>query len=139
MKKLLCIVPHLSTGGCPQFLVKKIELLKDNYDIHVVEWENFTGGKLVVQRNRILNLIPNSNFYSINGSGDELLNIIDNTKPDIIHFEELPETFLASNFLEKIYSKDRKYKIIETTHDSSFPVTIYCKSIICTYKEIAIW
>jgi glycosyltransferase involved in cell wall biosynthesis len=124
MQKLLCVVPHLSTGGCPQFLVKKIELLRDNYDIHVIEWENFTGGKLVVQRNRILDLIPDFNFYSIHGDGNVLLNIINNIKPDVIHFEELPETFLASNFLEKIYSKDRKYKIIETTHDSSFPTTI---------------
>jgi glycosyltransferase involved in cell wall biosynthesis len=124
MKKLLCVVPHLSTGGCPQFLVKKIELLKDNYDIHVIEWENFTGGVLVVQRNRILDLIPFSNFYSINGSNNELLNIINNIKPDIIHFEELPETFIADSALEQIYSKDRTYKIIETTHDSSFPTTI---------------
>jgi glycosyltransferase involved in cell wall biosynthesis len=124
MQKLLCVVPHLSTGGCPQFLVKKIELLKDNYDIHVIEWENFTGGVLVVQRNRVLNLIPSSNFYSINGNNNELLNIINNTKPDIIHFEELPETFIADSALEQIYFKDRTYKIIETTHDSSFPTTI---------------
>ncbi len=30
MKKLLYIAPHLSTGGLPQYLTKKIELLKDN-------------------------------------------------------------------------------------------------------------
>ena len=28
MKKLLIIAPHLSTGGCPQVIVNKIELFK---------------------------------------------------------------------------------------------------------------
>ena len=124
MKKLLCIVPHLSTGGCPQFLVKKIELLHNDYDVHVVEWVNHTGGKLVVQRNRVLDLVIPSNFYSINEDSNLLLKIIDRVKPELIHFEELPETFIASEILEKIYSKDRSYKIFETTHDSSFPTTI---------------
>lgn len=124
MKKLLCIVPHLSTGGCPQFLVKKIELLRSDYDIHVVEWVNHTGGVLVVQRNRVLDLISHSNFYSINESGNELLRIIERVKPELIHFEELPETFIAVETLEEIYKKDRSYKIIETTHDSSFPTSI---------------
>ena len=87
MKKLLCIVPHLSTGGCPQFLVKKIELLHNDYDVHVVEWVNHTGGKLVVQRNRVLDLIIPSNFYSINEDGSLLLEIIDRVKPELIHFE----------------------------------------------------
>ena len=30
MKKLLYIAPHLSTGGLPQYLTKKIELLRDD-------------------------------------------------------------------------------------------------------------
>jgi len=124
VKKLLCIVPHLSTGGCPQFLVKKIELLRSNYDIHVIEWVNHTGGKLVVQRNRILDLVISSNFYSIDEDGNKLLEIIDRVKPELIHFEELPETFIAGEILEKIYKKDRSYKIIETTHDSSFSTSI---------------
>ncbi|MFN9980624.1 MAG: hypothetical protein ACK53Y_11940, partial [bacterium] len=29
MKKLLIIVPHLSTGGCPQVTLNKVELLKN--------------------------------------------------------------------------------------------------------------
>ena len=124
MKSLLCIVPHLSTGGCPQFLVKKIELLRNDYDIHVVEWVNHTGGKLVVQRNRVLDLVLSSNFYSINEDSNKLLEIIETVKPELIHFEELPETFIAGEILEKIYKKDRSYKIIETTHDSSFPTSI---------------
>ena len=40
MKKLLIIAPHLSTGGCPQVIVNKIELLKDTYQIKCVEYSN---------------------------------------------------------------------------------------------------
>jgi hypothetical protein len=32
MKKLLYVAPHLSTGGLPQYLTKKIELLKDELE-----------------------------------------------------------------------------------------------------------
>ena len=38
MKKILFIAPHLSTGGLPQVLVNKLELLKDEYQIYCVEW-----------------------------------------------------------------------------------------------------
>ena len=33
MQKLLFIAPHLSTGGLPQYLTKKIELLQNEFDI----------------------------------------------------------------------------------------------------------
>ena len=56
MKKLLYIAPHLSTGGLPQYLYKKIELLQGEFDIYLVEWSDHTGGRLVVQRNKITNL-----------------------------------------------------------------------------------
>ena len=56
MKKLLYIAPHLSTGGLPQYLTKKIELLKDEFDIYLIEWADVTGGVLVVTRNKILKL-----------------------------------------------------------------------------------
>ena len=57
MKKLLFIAPHLSTGGLPQYLTKKIELLKDEFDIHLVEWVDCTGGVLVVTKNKITQLV----------------------------------------------------------------------------------
>ena len=55
MKKLLYIAPHLSTGGLPQYLYKKIELLQEEFNIYLVEWSDHTGGRLVVQRNKITN------------------------------------------------------------------------------------
>ena len=33
MKRLLIITPHMSTGGCPQVVAKKVELLKDYYNV----------------------------------------------------------------------------------------------------------
>ena len=38
MQKLLYVAPHLSTGGLPQYLTKKIELLKNEFEIYLVEW-----------------------------------------------------------------------------------------------------
>jgi hypothetical protein len=61
--KVLYIVPHLSTGGLPQYLLKKIELLKEEFDIWVVEWEDITGGVLVVQRNRLKETTWGSSDY----------------------------------------------------------------------------
>ena len=57
MEKILFIVPHLSTGGMPQFVLKQIEIYKNKYDIYLVEWDNITGGVFVVQRNKIMELL----------------------------------------------------------------------------------
>jgi hypothetical protein len=65
MQKLLFIAPHLSTGGLPQYLTKKIELLRDTYEIYLVEWADVTGGVLVVTRNKILNLIDSDKFFTL--------------------------------------------------------------------------
>jgi glycosyltransferase involved in cell wall biosynthesis len=123
MKKLLYIAPHLSTGGLPQYLYKKIELLQGEFDIYLVEWDDHTGGRLVVQRNKIANLLSPDHFFTLNEDKKELLNIIDQIKPDIIHLEEIPEFFMDYNLAEKIYSTDRSYSIIETSHDSSYDTT----------------
>ena len=119
-KKLLYIAPHLSTGGLPQYLCKKIELIKDDYNLYVIEWDNHTGGKLVVQRNKIVDLIPNDKFFTLGEKKEEILDIIELINPDYIHLEEMPEYFMNYDIAKEIYKKDRKYKIFETSHDSSF-------------------
>ena len=116
-KKLLFIAPHLSTGGMPQFVLKQIEILKDEYEISIIEWENVTGGVFVVQRNSIENILEN-NFYTISQNKTEVLSIISDIEPDIVHFHEIPETFMERSILDKIYSEDRKYHIVVTTHSS---------------------
>ena len=120
MKKLLYIAPHLSTGGLPQYLVKKVELLKEDYEIYLVEWVDCTGGRLVVQRNKILNLIDSDKFFTLGENKMELLDIISKVKPDVVHTEEIPEYYMDSDVAHKLYSPDREYFIVETSHDSSF-------------------
>ena len=57
MQKLLYVTPHLSTGGAPQYLLKKIELLIHEYDIHVIEYQDL--GIFRVQKDRIIELLKN--------------------------------------------------------------------------------
>jgi glycosyltransferase involved in cell wall biosynthesis len=123
MKKLLYIAPHLSTGGLPQYLTKKIELLKDKFEIYLVEWVDCTGGVLVVTRNKIVKLIDSDKFFTLGDNKQELINIISKIKPDIIHLEEIPEFFMDSDITKQIYNPNRKYVIVETSHDSSYDVS----------------
>jgi len=123
MQKLLFIAPHLSTGGLPQYLTKKIELLKDTYEIYLVEWSNVTGGVLVVTRNKILDLVDSNKFFTLDKDKMELINIIDRVQPDIIHSEEIPEFYMDFDVASKLYKTDRNYIIVETSHDSSYDTT----------------
>lgn len=122
MKKILFITPHLSTGGLPQVLVNKIELLKDDYEITCVEY-SWHGDAFVVQKNRIKNLIGPENLFLLSDDKHQLFSLIDMIKPDIICLEEFCEHFMSEDINEKLFSIDRTYKIFETTHDSSIPVT----------------
>lgn len=117
--KVLFITPHLSTGGGPQYLLKKISSLINECDIYCVEYNDITGGVLVVQRNQIQKLLGDK-LITLNENKGELINIINNLRPEVIHFEEMPEYFCDFEVAKNIYSKDRSYKIIETSHDSSF-------------------
>ena len=123
MEKLLYVAPHLSTGGLPQYLTKKIELLKDNYEIYLVEWVDCTGGVLVVTRNKIVKLVDSDKFFTLGENKHELIDIINKVQPNIVHLEEIPEFFMDFEVAKKLYTKDRKYKIVETSHDSSYDTT----------------
>ena len=123
MKKLLCVAPHLSTGGLPQYLTKKIELIKDDYEIYLVEWVDCTGGVLVVQKERIQKLIPSDRFFVLGEDKTEFLNIVNKIKPDIIHLEEIPEYFMEFDIAKELYRQDRPYFLVETSHDSSYDTT----------------
>lgn len=117
MKTLLIITPHMSTGGLPQFVLKKVELLKDYYNVVVVEW-TCLAWDYVVQRNKVIKLIGN-NFISLSENKEyDLFNIISDYNPDYIFIEEFAETFIDNHICKRLYSDDRKYKILETTHSS---------------------
>jgi len=120
LKKIVYITPHLSTGGLPQYLLKKIEEIIGKYDIYVIEHTNFSDD-FVVQKNKIKKLINPLHFYTLPANKEGLISIIKCINPDIIHFEEVPEHFLSDNITTQIYNKkDRKYFIVETSHNSTF-------------------
>lgn len=118
-KKLLIISPHYSTGGSCQFTFNKVELLKDQYDIKVIEYR-FLSHLFVVQRNKMISLVG-ENFISLGDKKrDEIEDIVSNFKPDFISMEEFPEMFMDKDVSLFLYNPKRTYKIFETTHDSSF-------------------
>jgi hypothetical protein len=119
MEKILFITPHLSTGGAPQVLVKRIEILKNNYDIYVIEYANLSD-QYVVQKNMLKTLIKENKFFTLDDNKELIFDIISNINPDIIHFEEIPEFFMDYKIADKIYNNNRKYKIFETTHSSDY-------------------
>ena len=59
--KILYITPHLSTGGAPQYLLKKIEFLNNEHDIHVIEYNDY--GAYRVQKNKIIDKLKNLQIY----------------------------------------------------------------------------
>jgi len=117
MKTLLIITPHMSTGGCPQIVAKKVELLKDFYNIIVIEWD-CVAWNYIVQRNKVIDLIGDK-FISLSENKEyDLFNTINDNNPDYIMIEEFSETFIPKHIIKRLYNKDRKYQIFETTHSS---------------------
>jgi autotransporter strand-loop-strand O-heptosyltransferase len=118
--RVLFLAPHLSTGGMPQFLVKRIEVLKKYTDIEiaVIEYQCHSLD-FVVQRNKIKDLIPAGKFVTLFENKLELFDHIETFRPDIIHIDEMSER-MDRQMISKLYSNNRKYKIIETCHDVSF-------------------
>ena len=114
-QKLLYIASHLSTGGMPQYLLKQIQIFKDEFDIEVVEVNNHSGDAFVVQKNQIADLCK---IYTLGDNKSELVDIIKSTQPNIIHFTEIPEHFLGHNILDTIFHNSRDYFIVASTHGS---------------------
>jgi autotransporter strand-loop-strand O-heptosyltransferase len=123
--KLLFLAPHLSTGGMPSFLLKRIEeLLKFEKDIEifVVEY-SYYGPAYVVQRNKIIELIGVDHFFELGPNKDSLINIIKENNIDIVHIDENVEMLndpMSDITIRQIYSDDRTWRIIETCHNIWF-------------------
>lgn len=130
--KLLYLTPHLSTGGMPQFVLKRVQELqkfKDQIEIFLVEYSQFSN-TYIVQRDEILKLLDENHFFSLGDTTDtqkkyELMDIIKNNKIDIIHSEEMLEGFESFNriplpLLNQLYSNDRTWRIVETCHNVWF-------------------
>jgi len=115
--KIMFLAPHLSTGGMPQFLLKRIETLHayTEVDIFVVEYQCH-GLDFVVQRDKIMDIVPVHTLYE---DKNELFQIIQQFKPDVIHIDEMSER-LDREMIVSLYDHNRSYRIIETCHDISF-------------------
>ncbi len=114
-KKLLYVCPHLSTGGQPQYTYKQVKHFIDEFEIQVVEINNSGGDSYVVQKNRIKSLVP---VHTLAEDKSKIISVIEAFQPDIIHFQEIPQFDLPTFVLDKIFSNDRKYFIVATTHGS---------------------
>jgi FkbM family methyltransferase len=118
--RIVYITPHLSTGGMPEYLRRKVELLKDDHDVWVVE-KSFEPAYRSI-RDKIESLIG-ERLVSLNGNNEILLKLISEVNPDVIHFEELSDYHFEPALLDLIYTPDREYLIFDTLHDSSIDHT----------------
>jgi autotransporter strand-loop-strand O-heptosyltransferase len=153
--KLLYLTPHLSTGGMPQFTLKRIEYLqkyKDQIEIFLVEYSLFSD-TYVVQRNKIIELLDENHFFTLGLSTEkdkkyDLIKIINKNKIDIVHAEEIPEAFESFNkipkdILNQLYSNKRTWKIVETCHNVWYDANTLKKlhpdyySLITPYHQVS--
>jgi autotransporter strand-loop-strand O-heptosyltransferase len=113
-------MPHLSTGGMPQFVLKRIQTLLEYTDneLFVIEYADY-GKSFPVQRNQIIELLGD-NFHSLGDNKMEAYLIIKSISPDIVHLDEMPELMNNNELFKKIYGNDRTWRIVETCHNSSF-------------------
>ena len=129
----LFLAPHLSTGGSPAYLKWLIEEnIKNNIKPVVIEYCNY--GSYEVQKKQIIDLVGKDNFHTFGNHWDsdleykikslELIKLIDTINPSVIHLNEISEAFSLKNITQSLfdylYSKDRSFKIVETSHTSEF-------------------
>lgn len=115
--KILFLAPHLSSGGMPSFLLKRIQLLNDLFDIYVVEYACLSD-TYIVHRKQIQEIVKDK-FYTLDDNKLELLKIIKDCKIDIVHIEHEAEGF-DMNMVSMLYKNDRTYRIVETCHNVIF-------------------
>lgn len=121
--KILFVAPHLSTGGMPSFLLKRIETLihYPNVQIEVVEFKNYSN-QYIVHKNAIKSLVP---VTTLGDDKMELVYFIKYKNIDIVHIDEMIEGFDSFNkvpdeVMKALYAKDRTWRIVETCHNVTF-------------------
>jgi autotransporter strand-loop-strand O-heptosyltransferase len=118
--KIVYLTPHLSVGGCPQVILKRIQALMlyvDNVEIYLIEHNDY-GKYFPTQRNQIIDILEDR-FYSLDKNKMEAMDIINDINPDLIHIDEMSER-LDRGLITALYNNNRTYRIIETCHDISF-------------------
>jgi autotransporter strand-loop-strand O-heptosyltransferase len=119
--KILFLAPHLSTGGMPSVLLKRIQALEGfDAEIIVVEYSNHSD-EYVVQKNEIKKLVHK--IYTLVDNKMELIDIIKRHNIHLVHVEEMVEDSV-NNFpielVNELYDNDRTWKIVETCHNVYF-------------------
>jgi len=119
--KILFLAPHLSTGGMPSVLLKRIQALEGfDAEIIVVEYSNHSD-EYVVQKNEIKKLVHK--IYTLVDNKMELMDIIKRHNIHLVHVEEMVEDSV-NNFpielVNELYDNDRTWKIVETCHNVYF-------------------
>lgn len=114
--KIIYVTPHLSTGGMPEYLRRKVELMLEDNEVWVVE-KTFEREYRTI-RDKI-ELLLGDRLITLNGNNETLLKLINDVNPDVVHFEELSDYHFTNDVLDLIYSDTRNYKIFDTLHDSS--------------------
>lgn len=114
--KIIYVTPHLSTGGMPEYLRRKVELMLEDNEVWVVE-KTFEREYRTI-RDKI-ELLLGDRLITLNGNNETLLKLINDVNPDVVHFEELSDYHFTNDLLDLIYSDTRNYKIFDTLHDSS--------------------
>lgn len=118
--KVLFLMPHTSTGGMPSFVYKRMQsLLKyTNVEVFAAEYENY--GKLFdVFRNKIIDLLGDK-FYDISQNKASLIDILKAQKIDIVHIDGMAEELPQGAELKQLYDNNRRWRITETCHNSTF-------------------
>jgi autotransporter strand-loop-strand O-heptosyltransferase len=118
--KIVYLAPHLSCGGCPQVILKRIQTLMlyvENVEIYLIEHNDY-GKWFPTQRNQIIDILKDR-FYSLGEDKMQAMDIINQINPDLIHIDEMSER-LDRGLITALYNNNRAYRIIETCHDISF-------------------
>ena len=114
--RVLFLAPHLSTGGMPAFLLKRIESLGDSVNIYVVEHSDLSP-HYIVQKEKIKKLVKH--FYTLGDNKLELIDIIKNNQIDIVHIDDVSEG-IDQPLAKALFDENRTWRIIETCHNISF-------------------
>jgi len=134
--KILFLAPHLSTGGMPAFLLRRIQMLQKwtKHEIFVAEWTLYSG-VYTVQRDQVLKLIPEDHFVTLGQLGEEIdihtknrMKVVDycyENDIDLIHIDEVPEGFdgfstFPSEIQQELYDVKHPWRIVETCHNIWF-------------------
>ena len=140
MMKLIYIVPHLSTGGMPEVLRMRIQVLQQrtDVDVWVLEYSQYST-HFINQRNEIIQMVGNDQFISLGefGTDDATLErkynavreLLERENFDVIHFDDIPESYdsfnpFAPKLLDYIYGTHRTWVVVETCHNSYFNANI---------------